>query len=251
MTTIGIIAPYYNDAAYVDEMLESIDAPAQVVVVNDNTPFPDAQEKLDEISDLDACWGFGAPWVCEREVNGGFGAAMNTGLEFIDTADYLTPIGSDDAFAPGWLRAAQHLLDENPHLDLVSGWCVDFHTGRRDWFPKGQFSLDDNDTACGGATLIRRRVFEKLRYDETMTGYQDWDFFNRCLLEGFRFAHLDHDCLRFRRKPPAESLLQWSNKQRLLLIEYMRAKYRMVYPEHPFLKHDWLPDSAKHWHKHL
>lgn len=225
MRRTGIILPFYNDARYIDEMLSSIDHPCEVVIVNDCTPYQDARLKLAQLT-REGCT------ILHQKYNRGCAAALNRGIDYLlenTPVDYLIACASDDAFPRWWLATAEDVMEQNPHIHLLTGYCSILQTGQRLFAPQGNFTLDFNDTATGG-TLIRRRVFDKLRFDEEIVAYEDWDFYNRCILEGFNITAVNQEAYLWRRKLNEESLSAKGDAMRSTLIAYMHAKYQMKYP---------------------
>jgi GT2 family glycosyltransferase len=146
--------------------------------------------------------------VVERAVNGGFAAAVNTGLAAIgDDCDAVALVNTDVALAPDWLARAVEVLEAVPEAGAVAGKmvgmddpgliddagdalrrdgvCEQRGKGRRD---TGQFDAPGEVWgACAGAALYRTRAIAEVGgLDESYGMYlEDVDLALRLRLAGW------------------------------------------------------------------
>lgn len=118
---VSVVIPHYGDPApalaLIDMLQAQVDAPhLQVVVVDDASPvaFPETADVL----------------VVRRSRNGGFGAAVNSGLRTAEH-DRVLVLNSDLEVAPDFvatvLRAAE------PWMPAVCGCALVDHAGQSQW----------------------------------------------------------------------------------------------------------------------
>jgi GT2 family glycosyltransferase len=123
---LGAIVPVYGEIAPVLPLLELLigtavpaeERPARVVLVDDASPTPVPAEELPEGVEL-----------VRRPANGGFGAAVNTGLAAL--AEGQT--GEADGAARA--SAIEHALVLNSDLRIPPGFCAALLTHAQPWMP--------------------------------------------------------------------------------------------------------------------
>ncbi|MFL0458250.1 glycosyltransferase family 2 protein [Brachybacterium paraconglomeratum] len=121
---LGAIIPVHGEVAAVLPLLESLcgeavpaaQRPARVVLVDDASPVPVPAGELPDGVEL-----------VRRPANGGFGAAVNTGLDAL-----AAPVGAADA-AGG--PAIEHALVLNSDLQIPPGFCADLLAHALPWMP--------------------------------------------------------------------------------------------------------------------
>ena len=218
---VTIVLPTYNRARFLPRAFSSICTQTltdwDLVVVDDGS----TDDTAAVVSTLSQPIEPRVTYV--RQPNGGAYAARNTGLEHA-RGQYVAFFDSDDEWLPHHLQDCHAALEANRDVDWVYGASriVDDATGLTvsgssfevDGRPRpfrrlrcqvrGRVRvLDEPDLASavlGGAglfcglqnSLIRREVFEKLRFH---TGFhneaEDQVFVIRALVAGFRFAYID------------------------------------------------------------
>ena len=130
--SVGVVIPTYGPLDDVADLLQQVissdvppqDRPGRVVVVDDSFPgYVDYSVLPDGVT------------VIRRDVNGGFGAAVNTGLAELGDLEYALIVNSDlqipDGFLPDLLAAAQPWLPavvgcRNVSKDGHSGYAARF-----------------------------------------------------------------------------------------------------------------------------
>lgn len=121
---LGVVIPVHGALAPVLPLLESLcgeavpaaQRPARVVLVDDASPVPVAAGELPAGVEL-----------VRRPANGGFGAAVNTGLDAL-----AAPVDAADA-AGG--PAIEHALVLNSDLQIPPGFCADLLAHAQPWMP--------------------------------------------------------------------------------------------------------------------
>lgn len=218
MEKISVIIPNYNGIKYLEDCFRAldaqVDAPEYGVIVVDNGSADGSVEYIREYQGLSTS-GTEAnqkphankPTYTHIELseNTGFCHAVNVGIQ-ASTAPYVVLLNNDTKVEPGFLRAlydaiegkekvfsvsaAMLLWDEPELLDgagdnyCVLGWAYARGKGRpwRDYSkPCRVFS------ACGGAAIYRRDLFEKIGFfDELHFAYlEDLDVGYRARIYGY------------------------------------------------------------------
>lgn len=135
LRSLGAIIPVHGELAPVLPLLESLcgetvpadQRPARVVLVDDASPVPVPASDLPSGVEL-----------VRRSVNGGFGAAVNTGLAALAaprTAGATEPPASADGTASAGGAAIEHALVLNSDLRIPEGFCAALLDHARPWTP--------------------------------------------------------------------------------------------------------------------
>ena len=196
-----VIIPNYNGAHFLPPCLEALKnqtvSPAEIIVV-DNGSSDDSIQLLET--------AYPNVRIIVNEENLGFAAAVNIGIKASSTA-YVLLLNNDTEADPGMIEHLERAMRRNPKafsiaskmvqlyypdlldstgdLYTVVGWAVNRGTGRPSSLynrAAGVFS------ACAGAALYRREVFERIGYfDEKHFCYlEDIDVGWRARLYGYR-----------------------------------------------------------------
>jgi glycosyltransferase involved in cell wall biosynthesis len=195
---VSIIIPCYNHGSMLLETLASIeqvrsDTIAEVTIVDDGSKEPTTCQIL---QDLDAI-----KYRVVHQANQGPAKARNAGIQ-IARGEFILPLDSDNLIREAYFTFGVALLIQNPDVGVVYGDAEYFgeKTGSRtvaefDWRPLVKCNYIDN---CG---LYRRSVWESVGgYDEEklLVGLEDWDFWLRVALRGWRFAHIGEIAFDYR-----------------------------------------------------
>lgn len=191
---ISVVIPTYNRAGTIMTSLGSVLAQTwpriEVIVADDGSA--DGTEKLFE--------GVSDPRVryFRYEPNRGACYARNRGAE-IAVGSFIAFQDSDDTWR------ADKLEKQMAHM-RASGADFTFcamqrftPAGKAYRFPVSGFDSGGNalrqlllENRAGTQTmLMRREVWEAVRFDESFRRYQDWDFVLRVAAAGYRLAYLD------------------------------------------------------------
>lgn len=195
--TIGVVIPCYNYSRYLTEALESvIDQDYEdwkcVVVEDAGNDVEDVKKIEEEFKDR-------VSFVYHKE-NRGLSASRNTGLEALDTPYYIQ-LDADDLLEPYALRVLKEALDENPECDIAYGYCIDFGQGKFNIVKRLPWSIDNmrkRDITLA-TFLYRRRMVEKIgSYDETLPGYEDYEYQARAIAKGVKAVYVEKPIFRHR-----------------------------------------------------
>jgi hypothetical protein len=210
---IAVIVPVWKAAEYMAGAVDSVlaqDAPfgVGVVIVDDGCPEPETEPIGRALRDAN-------PHQVEflRQANAGVAAARNTGIRCAirrwPEVEAFFPLDADNLLSPHTMATAFRLLEEDPELAWSSPALERFGISGGVWNVVGPHltyhQLFANQSDSG--TLFRRTIFEAgIEFDETMRkGFEDWEFYLRAGLAGFRGAGAGLCGFRYRTLP--ESML--------------------------------------------
>lgn len=193
---VSVVITNYNLAPWLPETLKSVEASAypglEIVIVDDASPN-EADRTL--LAELEARKDSRLR-IIRNPVNRGLPASRNIGVRAA-SGTYVLPLDADDCIAPAFLSRAVAALENNPEYDVVAATAGLFRTEAEraeNRFTGFMSFLGDvpslgliaNRFSCATA-LLRRSVFERIRYDESLNSYEDWDLFLRLTHAGHRF----------------------------------------------------------------
>lgn len=217
---VTVIIPCYNHADKLERSIGSVAAQtvkAGVIVVDDGSPddVPGAVEKLREkYPDLKI--------ELVQQDNKGLAAARNTGFSKAKTG-WVIPLDADDRIEPKFIEKTLE-MQEGTSADVVYTDVTTDNYG----FVNMQFQPNHltvrNTVVC--TCLTRKDLWEKVGgYDESMRlGFEDWEFWIRCVQAGGRFVKADGGSL-FYYHDADQSMLNESFKKQEQIISYMRSRH--------------------------
>jgi hypothetical protein len=162
-------------------------------------------------------------------VKRGLAGARNLGVGAA-RGEYVLPLGAGDSIAPDFLRRAVTALEACADYDGVvptagfftadeqpaSGRFTDYVTWLGDC---PSYALVAN-WISGATSLLRRSLFDRFRYNENLTSYEDWDLYLRLVQAGHRFLVTNQVAL-FYRTPPVSMVDAIRRPQHFRLLASM------------------------------
>lgn len=222
-TKISIIIPCYNHGSLLKEALSSIEQVrneniCEVIIVNDGSTDVETCQSLQKID--------GTKYTVINQPNRGLGAARNAGIT-VARGEFILPLDSDNRIRRPYLTEGVRLLAENPNVGVVYGNAEYFGEKMGLWevpeFDLARLAEGNYIDACA---LYRKSVWESVQgYDEKMPwmGYEDWDFWRRTALRGWRFHHLNEIAFDYRVSGNS-MLVRETNPHLQELHEYISSK---------------------------
>ena len=206
MAEVSVIMPAYNVAPYIEAAMDSVRAQTyqdwELLVVDDGS--------TDGTGSIVETYAAREPRVrLFRQSNAGISGARNRALRDA-SGEFLAVFDGDDVWEPRYLEAQLAILRTHPEIDVVTGnaW---FLGGRyhgqpaRPWpdprpHPTLRSILED-ETAVFIMSVMRRRVYETVgAFDESLRTNEDYDFWLRAAVAGFRFYRNDEPLGHYRRR---------------------------------------------------
>lgn len=205
MVTISALIPTYNRARLLGEAIDSAlrqtRPPDEILVVDDGST--DDTERV--VARYDGAVRF------IRQVNAGPSAARNQGIRAA-SGDFIALLDSDDLWVDDRLERQEALLTLHPDLDVIFGLEGKFTSGRErePWDineplvfgrlnPGGakipdafEMLLGENFFIGTSTVLFRKECVAKTGFmDPGIRLGEDYDFWLRFALNGFRFAFIN------------------------------------------------------------
>jgi glycosyltransferase involved in cell wall biosynthesis len=206
MPTVSVIMPAYNVAPYIGDAIASALAQTvtdfELLVVDDGS--------TDDTARIAAAWAARDPRIrVLRKANGGISSARNHALAHAAGA-FIAILDSDDLWEPNYLASQLATLDARPEVDLVTGnarylgsW-LDGQLVRPSPDPRPEPDLAQILTDANAVfimTVFHRRVYDTIGgFDEALRTNEDYDYWLRAAIAGFRFARNDRPLGRYRRR---------------------------------------------------
>lgn len=190
----AVIIPCYNLGETVTDALNSVHhqtiRPAEIVIIDDGSDDIYTRQVLSRLQNHGTC--------VLRTQNRGVAAARNLGIR-LTSSPYIVLLDADDRIEPTYLERASRILDEKPGLDFVTCSVQAFEGASYTWTPP--LTLMDT-IARGGphiSTMFRRRVWESVGgFDESLSGYEDMDFWISALENGSHGELIEEPLLHYR-----------------------------------------------------
>jgi glycosyltransferase involved in cell wall biosynthesis len=209
--TVSIITPAFNAAAYLDEAIRSaieqtFDDFELWIVDDGSTDVTLSIARL--LADQDARVNV----ITTDHV--GVAAARNAAMQRA-RGQYFAMLDSDDVWLPAFLSAQMGVFERMPATDVVVGNAYNLG-GAQDGRPLRPVSsecrsislldmIEHEDAVCI-MSVFRRSVFEATGgIDERLRRSEDYDFWLRAALLGFRFIENPEPLVRYRRRADSAS----------------------------------------------
>jgi len=204
MPAVSVIMPAYNVAPYIGDALSSVLGQTftdfEVVVTDDGStdqtaaivgPFAARDERVRLL----------------RKKNGGLSSARNHALRHA-AGQFFALLDSDDVWDPGFLEAQVAILRARPEVGVVTG-NARYLGGPRDGAPARPWpdprpepslaTILADEQAVFIMSVFRREVFISVGdFDESMRTNEDYDYWLRAAVAGFRFARQDRPLGQYR-----------------------------------------------------
>jgi len=164
--------------------------------------------------------------VIRNEVSLGLSAARNVGFA-ATRGEYLAMLDDDDFYFPDKIEKQLAFLRQNPEVDLVfSRVAVQDASGARHYYLGNDhvhspaINLRAFNLIHPASCLMHRRVWQEIRFEETVKKYEDTLFFN-LVCDRFRTAFLPMD---------AAVWMQDGRADQLTRVHYLRnfKNFRIV-----------------------
>lgn len=206
MATVSVITPAYNVAPYLADAIESVLAQTftdlELIVIDDGsrdftfqiaTDYARTDRRIRLV----------------QQENHGISSARNYALR-IASGSFLAILDGDDVWLPTYLERQLAILVSDPGCDIVTGnaWFLggplDGQPARPSPDRRAEPTLSqllEDETAVFIMSVFRRRVYEVIGgFDESMRTNEDYDFWIRAAIAGFRFRRNDEPLGRYRRR---------------------------------------------------
>ena len=190
---VSIIIPVWgNYKKYLKRCLDSIDSQSfknyEIIVVDNKTDLP---------------------------------SARNEGIKKAK-GNYILPLDVDDSLHQEYLARVIETLKETK-ADIITTAC---NQNGKKYLPALEVSLEKmtETNIVIACSLFKKEVWNKIGgYDETMkTGLEDWDFWLRAMMKGYKVEVLDEMLYNYNKRPDGQISVM---KDKVEAIEHLRSKH--------------------------
>lgn len=167
--------------------------------------------------------------------NRGLAAARNTALRHA-TGEYIALLDSDDIWEREFLAEQITILEARPDVDVVTGnaWTLGSAEHGLPSRPvpdprpdPNLFTILGDEYSVFIMSVFRRRVYDTIGgFDDLLRTNEDFDFWFRAALAGFRFVRNDRPLGHYRRRDDSLSSSQ---------VRMLRGALRVYYKHRPSL----------------
>lgn len=227
---IGVVIPCYNSEKYIEKTIDSLKKQTFVdwkcVIVNDGST-DNSEEIILKCIDSDKRFSY------IKQENQGV-PPRNVGIRSLDSK-YIFCLDSDDIIDENYFSMGAEFLDSNPDYSVFYGnakFLYDDGT-TKDWnLPEYSYTrlLRGNIIYC--SFLYRRSDYERTDgYDETMKGFEDWDFLIRLLKNAGKVYRSKSVLFYYRRHEGSMDKTYNRGDNRIKMIDYIFNKNKGIYEE--------------------
>lgn len=224
--------PAYNVAPYIAESIESVLAQTygdfELVIVDDGS--------TDETAEIARRYAERDPRiVIVPQENRGLAAARNSALRR-SHGKLIALLDSDDLWTARFLEKQIAVLQARPDIDIVTGnaWTLGSHEDglpARPWpDPRPEPNIDTlitDELSVFIMSVFTRRVYDTIGgFDELLRTNEDYDFWFRAAMAGFRFGRNDEPLGYYRRRDDSLSASA---------VRMLRGALRVNYKHRPAL----------------
>ena len=197
---VSVIIPNFNLGAYLTSTLSSVAASdypnIEIIVCDDASTDPYTIELLGR---LEQDFKDKSLTIVYAKYNRGLAGARNLAIRKAK-GKYILTLDADDLISRDFIAKAVGALERNPDYSIVVPQTA-FFTQERNEVPQTQSEYLDFVVFHGEAyasgffenlfstatVLIRRTLFDQLKYREDLRALEDWDFYLRASIAGTRF----------------------------------------------------------------
>jgi len=248
---VSIIIPTLNRCDLLQETLASVldqtHSDWEAIIVDDGS-HDETMGKIGALSKKDSRIHLlkrrssrsGAP-VCRNE-------AINA-----STGEYIIHLDSDDCLAPTCLEKRIQIMESHRDLDFGVFPCQLFQSRPGDmqvfWnIDTGENVIDrflalDVPWITVSSIWRRKAVLNNGPWDENLIRFQDWDFYLRALIKGFKYDRYPKPDCFWRYRPSGD--LHWENRWEYHLPSYLFSDERLFSSIHDMLTDAGLMNSTK------
>jgi glycosyltransferase involved in cell wall biosynthesis len=206
MAKVSVIMPAFNVAPYVSAAIESVIAQTmpdwELLVVDDGST--DSTLVI-----LEAFAAVDSRVRVFRQSNAGISAARNHALRRAD-GEFIAVLDSDDLWEPTFLDAQLAIFATCPDVDVVTGngWFLGsgLHGQPARPWPDTRpqptvTTMIEDETSVFIMSIMRRAVYDTIGgFDERLRTNEDYEFWLRAAIAGFRFRRNDVPLGHYRRR---------------------------------------------------
>jgi glycosyltransferase involved in cell wall biosynthesis len=225
--SVSVIVPVYKQEKYLGQCLESVANQTfqdwECIVVDDGSDKPDLIDNI-------ASSSVGDRGSVVHQNNRGLAAARNIGIADA-SGRFLVCLDADDYLHLEFLEKTTAVLNNNNEPGVVYCWTRHFGARQDMFIPPSNIHLfwllqrNLIPVTC----LFSKEIWENIGgFDKNMhIGHEDWDFWIRVCLAGYKFSCIGEPLFYYRQSP--YSMIPKMAKYRVNTIHYIRHKHPQLY----------------------
>ena len=221
---LSVVMPCYNYGRFIREALQSLRAQTftdfEIIVVDDGSTEDLTLKILDDLRNE------GMRVLREEKLNAA--SALNLGIREA-RGRYICCLAADDTIEPTYFEKSLCLLESNPGVTFAYTLVETFGDEKRTWFtePFDLRLLLEYNYICAAA-IFRRSIWDEVGgFDQSMEGYEDWDFWIKVGKTGSRGKLIPEILFNYRRHGTTLNLR--SDRKYKNLIDHIRANHDDLY----------------------
>lgn len=189
---ISIITPSYNQSAFIERTIQSVQIQAHSGLSIEHIVFDACS--ADETIDILRNYESSIHW--KSEADEGQADAVNKGFS-IASGEIIGWLNSDDTYEPGAVECVAEFFKNNPDVDIVYGEAnhIDVNDNHievyptKDWDPE---SLKQTCFICQPSVFFRRQILDEYgNLDAKLQYCMDYEFWLRLAKSGKEFVKID------------------------------------------------------------
>lgn len=230
--SVSLVIPCYNQGEYLAECLESVIQQTYsdwiCIIVNDGST-DNTEEVIKEFSHRDS------RIHSLSQNNLGLAAARNNGIRSCNS-EFIVPLDSDDRLGLKYIENTINALTTNKDLKVVYTDCQLFGAvNQKLWLPDYSYKLLLQRNLITATAAYRREDYEiSSGYDETIKGWEDWDFWLSLLDKGSQVKKIEDVLFFYRQKEGSMGgNISVDPELKSSLRNYIYHKHESKYLEYP------------------
>ena len=225
--SVSVIVPVFKQEKYLGQCLESVANQTyqdwECIVVDDGSDNPDLIDDI--ISSSIGDRGF-----VVHQSNRGLATARNTGIDNA-SGQFLLCLDADDCLHLEFLEKTTSVLYKSNEPGVAYCWTRLFGARQDLLLPPSDIHLFWllQKNLIPVTCLFSREIWQNIGgFDKNMSiGHEDWDFWIRVCLAGYRFSCISEPLFYYRKSPG--SMISSVAKYRADTIHYIRHKHPQIY----------------------
>lgn len=180
---VSIVIPIYNYGLVLNRTLASVFESSykniEIIIVDDGSTNDYVLMKLEKLKTHPNI-------TVIHQTNSGPSSARNTGIKH-STGEFILPLDADDMIKPDYIRSCVSVLNNNKNVSPV--YCDTIHIGEIQGIEKRpNWSMEElkKRPFIVNCSMFSRKSYDDVGgYDETLVGWEDYDFWIRMGLQGY------------------------------------------------------------------
>lgn len=236
---ISVVIPCHNHGRYlrtaIDSVLVQSRGDHEILIVDDHSEDDTVEVSGSAIEENPGRAIKYLPLHASR----GLSAARNFAIEHHAAGEYILPLDADDFLHPSYLAETVPLLDDNK-ADIVAADRINFGLHCAPVRPgKPNPDMFPLINQIGYCSVYRKSCWEKVGgypINYPRMGYEDWEFWLRCAMAGFRFECVPKVLWHYRDRPKSMAKTALGDDEYLMarMITRLPQNYSMESIERAF-----------------